>query len=219
MPHWRNWAGDLRCEPAAIEHPGTREELAEIVRRAGARGQRVRAAASGHSFSDIALTDDVMVRLDRLDRILAIDRAAGLVKVEGGIVLGELNRRLDELGLAIANLGDIDRQTLAGSISTGTHGTGARWRSVSAQVEAVDLLLADGTSREIKGDEPGALSAARIGLGALGIVYAVTMRVIPAFTLHRVDRPRPLDETLARIDELLNSRSSSVEPGPDRRGA
>jgi L-gulono-1,4-lactone dehydrogenase len=202
MPHWRNWAGDQRCEPVAIEYPGTWDELAEIVRGASSRGQRVRASASGHSFTDIALTDGVMVRLDRLDRILAIDREAGTVKVEGGVVLGELNRRLDELGLAIANLGDIDRQTLAGSISTGTHGTGARWRSVSAQVEAVELVLADGTSREIAADNPAALSAARIGLGALGIIYAVTIRVVPAFTLHRVDRPRPLDETLASLDEL-----------------
>jgi L-gulonolactone oxidase len=203
MPPWRNWAGDQRCDPVAIERPGTREELAEIVRRAGERGQSVRACGSGHSFTEIALTDEIMIRPDRLDRVLSVDRAAGLVKVEGGIVLAELNRRLDELGLALANLGDIDRQSLAGSISTGTHGTGARLRSVSAQVEAVDLVLADGTSREFSaGADPAALSAARIGLGALGIIYAVTMRVVPAFTLRRVDGPRPLAETLARLDEL-----------------
>ena len=88
-----------------------------------------------------------MIRCDRLDRVLAVDRAAGLVKVEAGIVLRDLNRRLDELGLAFANLGDIDRQTLAGAISTGTHGTGARLRSISAQIEAVELVLADGGSR------------------------------------------------------------------------
>ncbi len=202
MAEWRNWAGDQRCAPAAIEHPGTREELAEIVVRAGERGQPVRAAASGHSFTDIALTDGVMVRCDRLDRILAVDRDAGLVKVEGGIVLGELNQRLDELGLAFENLGDIDRQSLAGSIATGTHGTGARFRSVSAQVEALELVLADGSALEIDGSDPAALAAARIGLGALGIVYAVTIRTVPAFTLDRLDSPKPLDETLARLDEL-----------------
>jgi L-gulono-1,4-lactone dehydrogenase len=203
MAEWRNWAGDQRCTPAAIELPGTREELGEVVRAAGERGLRVRASASGHSFTEIALTDGVMVRLDRLDRILAVDRAAGLVKVEAGIVLGELNRRLDELGLAFENLGDIDRQTLAGSISTGTHGTGARLRSVSAQVEAVEMVLADGRSVELSAAEnPGELASARIGLGALGLIYAVTIRTVPAFTLHRVDRPRPLDETLARLDEL-----------------
>jgi L-gulono-1,4-lactone dehydrogenase len=202
MAEWRNWAGDQRCAPVAIEHPGTREELAEVVGAAARRGLKIRASASGHSFTDIALTDGIMVRLDRLTRVLGVDRAAGLVKVEAGIVLGELNRRLDDLGLAFENLGDIDRQTLAGSISTGTHGTGARFRSVSAQVEAVEMVLADGSSVELSAADPAGLACARIGLGALGLIYAVTIRTAPAFTLHRVDRPRPLDETLDRLDEL-----------------
>ncbi len=203
MPGWRNWAGDQRCSPAAIERPGTREELAAVVRRAAERGRTVRAVGSGHSFTDIALTDGVAVDLSRLDQLLEVDRGAGLVKVEAGIVLGELNRRLDQLGLAFANLGDIDRQTLAGSISTGTHGTGARSPSISAQVEAVELVLADGSSLEISAaTDPAALAGARIGLGALGLIYAVTVRVVPAFTLSRVDRPRPLAETLADLDRL-----------------
>ena len=211
MAEWRNWAGDQRCSPAAIEHPRTREELGEVVRRAAERGLRVRASASGHSFTDIALTDGVMVRLDRLDRVLGVDRAAGLVKVEAGIVLGELNRRLDDLGLAFENLGDIDRQSLAGSISTGTHGTGSRFRSVSAQVEAVEMVLADGSSLEISAaDDPAGIAAARIGLGALGLLYAVTIRTVPAFTLSRVDGPKPLDEVLTGLDEL-NAASDHFE--------
>jgi L-gulono-1,4-lactone dehydrogenase len=200
---WRNWARDQRCRPAAIQTPGSRAELVEVIGRAAEAGLPVRASASGHSFTDIALTDGVMVRCDRLDRILAVDRASGLVKVEGGIVLGALNRRLDELGLAFENLGDIDRQTLAGAISTGTHGTGRRVRSISTQVEAVDLVLADGTSLEISpAGDPTALDAARIALGTLGLIYAVTIRTVPAFTIERVDRPRPLAEVLERIDEL-----------------
>jgi L-gulono-1,4-lactone dehydrogenase len=199
---WCNWAGDQRCEPAAIARPGTREELAEVIRRAGERGLTVRASGSGHSFTDIALTDGVMVRCDDLDRVLSVDAEAGLVKVEAGVVLGTLNRKLDDLGLAFENLGDIDRQTLAGSIATGTHGTGARFRSVSAQIEAVDMVLADGSSLEIGADDAAGLAAARIGLGALGIVYAATIRTVPAYTLDRTDRPRPLDETLAALDEL-----------------
>jgi len=199
---WTNWAGDQHCEPATIVAPRGRAELAAAVRGAAERGQRVRAAGSGHSFTEIALTDGLMVRADHLNRVLAVDRDAGLVKVEAGIVLRDLNRRLDALGVAFANLGDIDRQTLAGSIATGTHGTGARLRSVSAQIEAVELILADGSAIEIGPEDPAALASARIGLGALGIVYAATIRVVPSFTLARVDRPRPLDETLARLDEL-----------------
>jgi L-gulono-1,4-lactone dehydrogenase len=200
---WRNWAGDQRCRPAAIETPGSREELAEIVRRAGERGLAVRASASGHSFTEVALTDGVMVRFDRLNRVLAADAETGLVKVEGGIVLGELNRRLDGFGLAFENLGDIDRQTLAGSISTGTHGTGARFTSISAQVEAVEMVVADGSVVEISAaSDPSALEAARIGLGALGLIYSATIRTVPAYRIDRLDNPKSLDETLGRLDEL-----------------
>ena len=203
MAPWRNWAGDQSCAPAAIEHPRTPQELAEIVGQAAERGRRVRASASGHSFTDVALTDGVMVRFDHLGGILEVDREAGLVKAGAGIVLSDLGRRLDALGLALANLGDIDRQTLAGAISTGTHGTGARMPSLAAQVDALELVLADGSVREISSrSEPDALGAAAIGLGALGMIHAVTLRTVPAFTLRRVDRPRPLAETLERLDEL-----------------
>jgi L-gulonolactone oxidase len=201
---WRNWAGDQRCRPQAIERPSNRDELAELVRSAAAGGRRVRVGGSGHSFSDIALTDGLMLRLDRLDRVLAADSASGRVKVEAGIVLGELNRRLDELGLAFENLGDIDRQTLAGSISTATHGTGERFQNLSAQLDAIELVLADGSALEISaGSDPEGFRAARVGLGALGVVYAVTLRTVPAYTLSRVDRPRPLAETLERLGQLV----------------
>jgi L-gulono-1,4-lactone dehydrogenase len=200
---WRNWAGDQRCSPAALARPSSRDELVEVVARTAAGGRSIRAVGSGHSFSDIALTDGLMLRVDRLDRLLAADPASGRVKVEAGIVLAELNRRLDRLGLAFENLGDIDRQALSGAMSTGTHGTGARFQSLSAQVEAIELVLADGRSLELTAaSDPEALRAARVGLGALGVIYAVTIRAVPAYTIHRVDNPKPLDETLDRLDEL-----------------
>jgi L-gulono-1,4-lactone dehydrogenase len=204
-PKWRNWAGDQRCAPAAIEHPSTREELGELVARAAERGQTVRASASGHSFSDIALTDGVMVRLDRLDRVLDFDAASGLVRIEAGVVLHDLNRRLDDLGVAFENLGDIDRQSLAGSISTATHGTGARFQNLSAQVEAIELVLPDGSALQVSAaTDPDAFLAARASLGALGIVYAVTVRTVPAYTIDRLDNPKPLTETLDGLDELVD---------------
>jgi L-gulono-1,4-lactone dehydrogenase len=208
---WRNWAGDQRCRPTAIEAPRSRDELLSVVRRAAERGLPVRAAASGHSFSDIACTDGVMVRLEALDRILAADPERGLVKVEGGVVLAALNGRLDERGLALENLGDIDRQTLAGSISTATHGTGARFGNLSAQVASIELVTAEGALREISAEsDPELFRAARVGLGGLGLIYAVTLRCVPAYTLHRVDSPRPLDDVLSRLDEL-NERIDHFE--------
>jgi len=203
---WRNWAGDQACAPATIERPRSRTELIEAVGRAAAAGRTVRAAASGHSFTDIACTDGTMLGLEGLDRVLEVDGGSGLVKVEAGIQIRRLTETLAGYGLAMENQGDIDVQTLAGAISTATHGTGARFQNISAQVEAMELVLADGSVAELGADsDPDELRAARVGLGALGIVYSVTLRTVPAFTLRRVDRPAPLGETLDSLDELVDA--------------
>jgi L-gulono-1,4-lactone dehydrogenase len=200
---WRNWTGDQRCSPAAIERPRTREGLIWAVNRAAERGLAMHVAGSGHSFSEAALTDGAMIRIEALRHVLDFDRESGLVKVEAGITLLELSIWLWERGLALENLGDIDRQTIAGAISTATHGTGIRFRNLSAQVEAIEMVLADGSVVELseKADRE-AYRAARVGIGALGAIYSVTLRAVPAFTLWRVDSPHPLEETLAGIDEL-----------------
>ena len=207
MAHeWRNWAGDQACSPAAVEHPGTRAELVDAIGRATEAGRRVRAAASGHSFTDIACTDATMLRLERLNRVLDLDRTTGLVRVEAGISIHALAEALHTYGLAMENQGDIDRQTLAGAISTATHGTGARYRNLSAQIESAELVLADGGVIEVSADsDPEGLPAARVGLGALGVLYSVTLRTVPAFTIRRVDRPASLAETLDDLDELADA--------------
>jgi L-gulono-1,4-lactone dehydrogenase len=207
MPaEWRNWAGDQRCEPLEIARPGSRAELIESVARATDAGRRVRVAGSGHSFTDIACTDGQMLDVSELDRVLDVDRSSGLVRVEAGIVIGDLARALDAQGLAMENQGDIDRQTLAGAVSTATHGTGARFQNLSAQIEGAELVLADGSIHECSADaDPDGLLAARAGLGALGVLYSVTLRTVPAYTIRRVDHPEPLEETLARLDERVDS--------------
>jgi L-gulono-1,4-lactone dehydrogenase len=203
---WRNWAGDQTCAPATVERPRSRQELAEAVKRAAEAGRSVHVSGSGHSFTEAALAEDVMVRIEALNRVLDADAVSGLVKVEAGIVLADLNEALRQHGLAMENLGDIDRQTLAGAISTGTHGTGARLRNISAQVEAMEIVTADGELRALTaGGSPEELLAARISIGALGAIYSVTLRCVPEFTLHRVDEPRPLAEVLSSFDELADS--------------
>ncbi|MGH2978335.1 MAG: D-arabinono-1,4-lactone oxidase [Solirubrobacterales bacterium] len=200
---WRNWAGDQQCVPAAVERPGSLEELRAAIGRAAEAGRTVRAAASGHSFTDIACTDGVMLRLDRMSRVLEVDRAAGLAKVEGGIVLRDLSETLAREGLALENLGDIDVQTVAGAISTATHGTGERFGNISAQVESLELVTADGSVVDCsRGSDPDLWRAARVGLGSLGAIATVTFRVVPAFTIRRHDHPLPLEESFARLDEL-----------------
>jgi L-gulonolactone oxidase len=200
---WRNWARDQSCRPAAVARPQSLDELASAVVDARSRGWRVRAVGAGHSFSEIACTDGLHMSLDRLARVLDVDRDSGRVRVEAGVSIGELSWRLDQHGLAMENLGDIDSQSIAGAISTATHGTGARLRNISAQVVELTLVLADGStlvcSRE--GDDE-LFRAARVGLGALGVVADVTLQCVPAFTLRGVDAPAPLDQTLDRFEQL-----------------
>jgi FAD-linked oxidoreductase len=198
---WRNWAGDQRCRPAAYEQPGSLAEVAAALERAAAHGQRVRVVGAGHSFNDCALTDGRLLSLRRMDRVLDVDRATGLVRVQAGITLRALNALLAEHGLALENLGDVDAQSLAGALCTATHGTGARLRNLSALVAAVTLVLADGSTLHCTEDDPELLRAARVSLGALGVVAEVTLRCVPAFRLHGVDAPAPLAETLAGFEE------------------
>ncbi len=203
---WVNWAGDQSCRPAAIARPANRDELAEAIAAAAAAGRKVSVAGSGHSFTEAAMTDGTMVRIEALKGVLDADPASGLVRVGAGTVLADLNEELARLGLAMENLGDIDRQTLAGAISTGTHGTGARLRNISAQVEGMELVLADGSVRALSAaTHPELLRAARVGIGALGAISAVTLRCVPAFTLDRVDTPRPREQVLDSFQESADA--------------
>jgi FAD-linked oxidoreductase len=165
-----------------------------------AAARRVTVAGAGHSFTDIACTDGLMVDLTRMTRVLGV--AGEDVTVEAGITLHKLGEALAARGLAMENQGDVDPQTVAGAIATATHGTGARFRNLSAQVVGVRLVTGGGEIRDIRdGDE---LRAARVNLGALGVISAVTLRCVPAFTIHRVDAPLPLDDVLPRLDELVD---------------
>ncbi len=194
MAAWENWSRTRRCEPAAIERPGSLEELTAVLGRAAGP---VRVAGAGHSFTGGVLTSGTLVSLERMGRVLDAD--GPLVRVEAGISLHRLSRELHLRGLALPNLGDIDAQSLAGAIATGTHGTGAKLPNLSAQVEAMELVLGDGSQRSLTGGD--LLRAARVGLGALGVVVAVTLRCVPAFRLRGVDEPEPLEDVLASLDE------------------
>jgi L-gulono-1,4-lactone dehydrogenase len=161
----------------------------------------VKVAGTGHSFTDIACTDGLMLDLSRMNRVLGVQ--GDEVTVEAGITIRELGPALAERGLALENQGDVDAQTIAGAISTATHGTGGRFANISSQVTAVRLVTAAGKVVELReGDD---LLAARVSLGAIGAISAVTLRCVPAFTIHRVDRPLPLDDVLARLDEHVDS--------------
>jgi L-gulono-1,4-lactone dehydrogenase len=198
---WRNWSGDQRCSPTEVVRPHDRDALATAIVVAAEAGRTVSVAGSGHSFTEAAMTDGTMIDVAGLSGVIDADPGSGLVRVGAGTVLAELNEELHRLGLAMENLGDIDRQTVAGAISTGTHGTGAKLRNISAQVEAVEVVTSDGGVRELDGSEPDLLRAARVSVGALGAISAVTLRCVPWFVLERVDSPQPRDEVLDSFEQ------------------
>ena len=203
---FRNWAGNQVASPAEVCTPASTDEVAEAVARAAAAGRRVRMAGSGHSFTGVALTDGLLLRPDALTGVREV--GDGWVRVAAGTPLHVLNEELHRRGLALANLGDITAQTIAGALQTGTHGTGRDVGGLADQVAALELVLADGTVTRVSEDDPDParrdlFHAARVGLGALGVVTEVTLKVVPAFLLRAVRRPMRLTAVLAGLDELL----------------
>ncbi len=166
-------------------------------------GLRVKTVGTGHSFTAIAATDGLLVRPDLLTGIRRIDRSAMTVTVESGTPLKRLNEALAREGLSLTNMGDIMEQTVAGAISTGTHGTGRESASIAAQIRELELVTADGRvmSCSVK-ENPEVFAAARVGLGALGVVSAVTFAVEPLFLLTAREEPMTFDRVTAEFDAL-----------------
>ncbi|MFC7407150.1 D-arabinono-1,4-lactone oxidase [Georgenia alba] len=193
---WRNWAGTVHARPAETVVAMSVEDVRSAVERARPRGLRVKAVGAGHSFTPIARTDGVAVRLDGLRGLTAADLPERRVRVRAGTPLHELNPALQALGLALPNLGDIDRQSLAGALATGTHGTGGRRHGIASAVTGLRLVLADGSLLWCSAEEePAVFEAARVGLGALGIVVEAELQCVPAFLL----RAREGSDTLSAM--------------------
>jgi L-gulonolactone oxidase len=203
---WSSWSGLSTTVPAARQQPRSPEEVAAAVTEARDRGLRVKMTGSGHSFTDIALTDGLLLDPCALHGVVAVDLDEMTVTALAGTTLRQLNAALDHLGLALHNMGDVDPQTLAGAVSTGTHGSGGLVGSLSSQLEALELVDGTGVVRRLSRTEsPEELDAARVGLGALGVVTTLTFRVEPAFGLNAVETPMSWDEVVARHDELVTS--------------
>ncbi|MGW0120054.1 D-arabinono-1,4-lactone oxidase [Streptomyces sp. NPDC003327] len=186
--------------------PASAEELAEAVRRAAEDGLRVKTVGTGHSFTSIAATDGVLVRPDLMAGIRRVDRETMTVTVEAGTPLKRLNVALAREGLSLTNMGDIMEQTVAGAVSTGTHGTGRDSASIAAQIRGLELVTADGTLLRCSGqgteEERAVFEAARIGLGALGVITAITFAVEPVFLLTAREEPMSFERVTAEFDEL-----------------
>ena len=201
---WANWARHATCTPRQVAHPETVDDLVQLITSAAETGLQVKPVGTGHSFNDIAATDGVQICLDQLTGITDIDYDTCLVSVLGGTTLAELNLSLSAAGLALENLGDIDGQTIAGAIATGTHGTGARFGGLASQVRGLTMITANGSQlRCSEADHPDIYTAARIGLGALGVITELTLQCVPAFRLRAVEGPGRLAEVLDGFDAMI----------------
>lgn len=197
---WTNWSGAISCRPASFETPRSEEEIVAAIRRAARDGIGVRVVGTGHSSSALCATDGMLVSLVEWTGIDALDATSGHVTVRAGTVLHDLGRGLFARGLALANLGDIDRQAVAGALATGTHGTGRALGNLASHVVAMRIAGADGSVVHFDARDP-ALAGARVSLGALGIVTHVILRTLPAYRLHERTRRIPLDEVIATFAE------------------
>ena len=201
---WRNWAGNQRAAVDAV-HPASADEVAALLASAAAAGRRVRPIGSGHSFTGIGRPEDVQLVCDQLSGVESVTDD-GVVTVGAGTPLHRLNADLAQRGWGLTNLGDIDRQTVAGALATGTHGTGARFGGLATQVVGLELVTPAGDVLDCDAHRhPEVFSAARVSLGALGVVTRVRLQAEPAFALHAVEGPGTLTGALEGFDHLMTS--------------
>jgi FAD-linked oxidoreductase len=204
MGGWHNWAGNQRAAARRVVRPAGAADIAELVGAARAAGDTVRAVGAGHSFTGAAATDGIRLELPTDGGPVSIDGAARQVTVPAGMPLHRLNALLAAAGLAMPNLGDIDRQTVAGAISTGTHGTGGRLGGLATFVSGLELVTGTGETVRCSADsDPDLFDAARVSVGALGVLTEVTLSCVGAFALRADERPLPLAEVLSTLDELV----------------
>lgn len=203
MAEWRTWSGLETAHPDRVVEPRDTAAVVAEVERARDSGTTAKMVGTGHSFTAVAVPEHTLLRPQSLTGILAVDRAAMTVTAAAGTQLKHFNAALEGLGLSLHNMGDIAEQTLAGAISTGTHGTGGVASGLSAQVVGLKLVTGTGeVLRATEAEHSDVLNAARVGLGALGIITAITFAVEPLFLLEAHEEPMTWDEALASFDEL-----------------
>lgn len=203
---WSNWGGTESGTPVAGARVGSEAEAVAVVAAAADAGLPVRVAGTGHSFSGIAATDGVRVDVSALRGLLRLDTALRRVTLGAGTPLHEVGPILDALGWALPNMGDIDRQTVAGALSTGTHGTGLAFGGLATALREVRLVRADGTAITVSETEhPRYWPAVRLGLGSLGIITEMTLQCVPAFGLTVVESCEDIDAVIAGFAERCAS--------------
>jgi len=199
---WKNWSGSQVCYPQARKAPATIDELRQLI--VSAPGN-IRPVGSGHSFTALVPTDDTIVSISRLSGMVSHDSVNHTSVIQAGTRLGDIGGPLAEAGQALINMPDIDEQTLAGALGTATHGTGAGIGCLPSFVEGLQLVTANGEVIECdRNNNPEIFNAARVNLGALGVITQVRMQNQPSYRLKRQLSCKPIEEILENADTLAN---------------
>jgi len=199
---WSNWSGGQTCQPAGRYDIGSEQQLTSLLRNTLGP---IRPVGSGHSFSALVPTDGHLVVIDQLSGILDSDAQTKQVTLGAGSRLGDLGAQLEAIGQGMINLPDIDRQTVAGAIATGTHGTGVTLQALSSFITSLRLITPNGNVMDIDSSDEDLLHAARVNVGALGIVTQVTMQNRESYKLKKREWAAPTEDILANFDELAAS--------------
>lgn len=206
MPEWSNWSGLVRATPSRIAHAKDEAEIQSIVRAAVERSEPLRVVGEAHSHSPLVAHDGVLLDVDALSGVVAVDAQARVATLRAGTRIHALGEPLRRAGVALLNQGDIDRQSIAGAIATGTHGTGVALQNLSAGVVGLRIVLANGSVVDCHaGNEPELFTAARLGLGALGVVTEVRLRVRDAYRLRERMWLEEVGAVLERLDALVHA--------------
>lgn len=201
---WRNWGRSESVRPQRVEFPRSIAAVQRAVVAAAAQRMPLKAVGAGHSFTGIAVAPGVLLELRDLSGLVSVDVERSRVTLLAGTRLHQVPGLLAPYGLAMENLGDIDRQSISGAISTGTHGTGSRFGGIAAQVVGATLVTAAGELLHVDEQENAdLLPAVALGLGALGILVEVTLQCVPAFVLHAVEQPEALESVLDNLDDRV----------------
>ena len=198
----KNWSGNVTFEANLVVRPTSIEDIKSAVKAA----DKVRALGSAHSFNQIAASKDVLFSFENFPKDIEIDAASKQVRIAAGVRYGEAAIALNAAGLALPNMGSLPHITVVGATSTGTHGSGARNKNLSAAIIKIELINANGEEVTIEGEE---LHAARVGLGALGIIHHVTLQAIDAFNVSQtVYRDLHFENWISNFDQVMGNNYS-----------
>jgi len=198
---WANWADNQRFFVDEIARPTSEAEVIELVQAAVRDRRPVGIAGSAHSFSPIVQTSGLLLEMKGVNGILSTDAGTSRAEMLAGTTLRQLGRELWDAGLSIKNMGDVDAQTIAGAVSTGTHGSGPQWGSLSSTIASMRLVTGTGEVIDIDHSQPELLHAAQVSVGLLGVITRVTIEAMPAYRLREANRIAPLQEVLDTWDE------------------